>query len=141
MKKFINRLSPIAAIILLSVMLLSACEQSAPRVDEVFTYSPGSPFSTNFKYEEPRRQIKCSVVFEVIDEQAIEELTELNFRVRNAVIAVLGELTLTEVTTEKDLEAIAERIVRQVNEDIQAGEHGERVDLILKAYFTEFVII
>jgi flagellar basal body-associated protein FliL len=80
-----------------------------------------------------RRVVKCAVMFEVIDDKAGIELTEHNSTIRNAILVVLGGLTLEELTTDKDLNEISQRIVNQVNEAV-----GSRVNLIVGAYFTEF---
>lgn len=138
MKTVLSRLAPIIAVVLFAVILLAACDTPEPRVLTVPTYSPGASFSTNFNNpEQPQRQIKCTVVFEVIDEQAIDELTENNFKIRNSVLSVLGELTMDEITVDRDLDAIGARIVDRVNEDLQA--RGD-MHLVVRAYFTEFQI-
>lgn len=137
MKTFFNRVTPIVAFVLLAVLLLAACgDEPLPRLVPIPTYDPGPAFSTNFNYEDPRRQVKCSVVFEVVDEQAVEELAQHNFKIRNSILSVLGELTLEEITTERDLNAIAARIVERANIDLNASH-----DLIVGAYFTDFAII
>jgi len=123
-------------VLLITMFLLTACETPIPRIPVVYTYNPGAPFSTNFNFEEdPRRQVKCTIMFEVIDEAAIDELTENNFIIRNAVLSVLGELTWPEVTTERNLDDIAQRLVERVNEDLNSN-----IDLIIGAYFTEFAL-
>ena len=123
-------------VLLITMFLLAACESPAPRIPVVYTYSPGAPFATNFNFEEdPRRQVKCTVMFEVIDEAAIDELTDNNFIIRNAVLSVLGELTWPEMTTERNLDDIAQRLVDRVNADLNSN-----VNLIVGAYFTEFAL-
>jgi len=134
MKKVFSRFAPIIVIILLSMFALTiiACDSPDPRLPEVHTYVPGGQFSTNFSWEErPNAQIRCLITFIVIDERAIEELTDNNFIIRNSVLSVLGELTIEEITTERDLSALSERIVDRVNEDLG-------IVLITGAYFTEF---
>ena len=131
-----NRLALIIIVLLIAMFLLSACNSVPPRMPVVYTYNPGAPFSTNFNFaEDPRRQVKCAVIFEVVDETAIEELTEHNFIIRNAVLSVLGELTWLEMTTERDLDDIAHRLVTRVNADLNSN-----IDLIIGAYFTEFAL-
>jgi len=136
MKKVFSRFAPIIVIILLSLFVLTiiACDSPDPRLPEVHTYIPGGQFTTNFSWEErPQAQVRCLITFVVIDERAIEELTENNFMVRNSVLTVLGELTIEEITTERNLSALAERIVERVNEDLG-------IALITEAYFTEFAL-
>ena len=136
MKKVFSRFAPIIVIILLSMFVLTiiACDSPDPRIAEVITYNPGGQFVTNFSWEErPNAQIRCSIIFVVVDERAAEELADFNFVIRNAVLSVLGELTIEEITTERDLNSLAERIVLKVNEDLEAT-----MELIKGAYFTEF---
>jgi len=135
-KATLNKATLILSIVLLAALLLSACSSPDPRIPEKFFFNPGGPFSTNVNDEDPRRQVRCSVVFEVVDERAIEELTEVAFIVRNSVIAVLGELTIDEMTTQRDLDNIIERLVERVNEDVSGS-----TDLIIGAYFTDFALV
>jgi len=135
-----KKLTPIRLIVVISVVLiaslvLAACDSPEPRIPVVYTFNPGAPFSTNINDDDVRRQIKCSVIFEVIDEAAIEELAEHGFVIRNAVIAVLGALTMEECTVERDLDEIAQRLVERVNTDVLS-----HIDLIVGAYFTDFVL-
>ena len=120
--------------ILIAMTLLSACGgNEAPRLPAIYTYNPGAVFASNIDDPEPRRMVKCAVIFEVIDEQAATDLVAYNSVIRNAVLVVLGELTSDELTNNRDLNAIAQRIVAQVNSDL-AG----RIDIVSAAYFTEF---
>ena len=75
------------------------------------------------------------LVFEVLDEDAIAELETHNHVVRNAVLTELGYLTMPEITTNRNLDALGERIVNRVNEDL-----GTNIPLVLGVYFTEFGI-
>lgn len=131
-----KRLALVISVIMLAAIFLSACESAEPRIPSAYTYSPGAAFQTNFNYEEDlRRQIRCVIVFKVVDEAAIEELEANNFIVRNAVLSVLGDLTLPEITTERDLDRIGQKIVDRVNEDLQGS-----YDLIVRAFFTDFAL-
>ena len=123
------------AAILVIAFLFSACTAEAPRLPTVFTYNPGSAFTTNVNDDDPRRLIKCAVVFEVIDEAASEDLVAFNFKIRNAVITVLSGLTVDDLTTNRDLQAISQQLVDKVNEAI----YGQ-VNLVVGAYFTEFTV-
>lgn len=135
MKKVtINRIALVIVLVLTALIFLSACEAAEPRLPVVYTYNPGPAFQTNFDHEDdPRRQIRCVVMFKVLDEKAVDELDTLNFVIRNSILAVLGELTMPELTTDKDLSDIAQRLVDRVNEDLATD-----YPLILSAYFTEF---
>ena len=136
MKKVFNRLIPILIIILISLSVLTAvaCDSPDPRIAAVVTYNPGGQFTTNFNWPQtPRAQIRCAITFVVLDERAAEELADHNFVIRNSVLSVLGELTINEITEDRDLNGLAERIVEQVNEDL-----GTQVHLVISAYFTEF---
>jgi flagellar basal body-associated protein FliL len=133
-KTMIKRIALILALVLISTFILTACD-SESRIRHRYTFSPGAQFSTNFNDEDPRRQVRCLIIFEVIDENAIDELTDNNFIVRNAVLSVLGTLTMEELTTGRNLENIAGRIVQQVNADLDSP-----IDLVVAAFFTEFAI-
>ena len=78
--------------------------------------------------------MRCSIIFQVVDEEAVTDLETYNPNIRNAVLIVLGELTQAELTTERDLDAIALRIVEKVNEAINSN-----ITMITGAYFTEFI--
>ena len=121
--------------VLLFAMLLSACAEQATRLPATHVYSPGAVFSTNINDTDVRRVLRCAIIFEVIDEAATEELVEFNHAIRNAVLVVLSGLTVEELTTNKDLNAIAEMLVEQVNEVIPS-----HVNLVVGAYFTDIVL-
>jgi len=128
------RLVVILSLVLVALTLISACgSEDAPRLPAIYTYNPGAIFTSNIDDPEPRRMVKCAVIFEVIDEAAATDLGAYNSVVRNAVLVVLGELTSDELTNNRDLNAIAQRIVSQVNSDL-----GARSDIVTAAYFTEF---
>ena len=134
-----SRLLKLAMLVLAVLMvasLASACNKTdpAPRLPTSFSYNPGANFQTNINDEDPRRVVRCSVVFSVVDEEAITELAEYNYVIRNAVLIVLGELTLVELKEHRDLADIAQRMVDKVNEAINGN-----LDLVTGAYFTEFV--
>jgi len=124
------------SLVLIALTLLSACGGGdVPRLPAIYTYSPGAPFTSNIDDPEPRKLIKCAIMFEVIDEAAQTDLDAYNSVIRNAVLVVLCGLTSDELTEGRDLNAIAQRIVDQVN-----GALGGRIDLITAAYFTEFTL-
>ena len=133
MKKLMSiRLVLLVITAVLATAILSACNKEA-RLPTIYTYNPGPAFESNINNEDMRRVVKCAVMFEVIDGKAGIELAEHNSTIRNAILVVLGGLTLEELTTDKDLNEISQRIVNQVNEAV-----GSRVNLIVGAYFTEF---
>jgi len=130
-----NKLALVLSVILIAIFFISACDAPYQRIQDSYYFSPGGPFSTNVNDEDPRRRIRCSLIFEVVDERAIEELDEVSFIVRNSVIAVLGELTIPEITTHRDLDDISQRLVERINHDLNAP-----YDLFLWAYFTDFAL-
>ena len=135
MKKITHfRLALLVPAILAIALLLSACTKQAPRLTTPFTFSPGAAFTANIKNEDPRKLLKCAIVFSVVDEAATTELTAYTFIIRNAVLVVLGELTETELTTNRNIEDIAQRLVDKVNEVVPSS-----FPLIVGAYFTDFV--
>ena len=135
-KTIFKKLVPLVSVVLAGMFLLAACDSAPPRVPSVHIFNPGAAFTTNFNHDDPRRQVRASVVFEVLDEAAIDELTTLGFVIRNSVIAVLGELTMEELTTERNIEDIASRLVERVNDDL-----GLSMNLVLRAYFTDLAVI
>ena len=134
-KTVLNRLAIIVPLILIALFVISACDSPEPRILSSFYYTPGGPFSTNVNDEDPRRRIRCTIVFEVVDERAIEELEDVTFKVRSSVLEVLGELTIPEITTERDFEDISNRLIEKINEDLPTD-----YELFKKAYFTDFVL-
>ena len=130
-----RRLVLLIHVVLAVTALLSACTPKDNRLPTTYTYSPGAAFTTNVKDEDPRRLVKCTVVFEVIDEAAATEMDSYNFAIRNAVLIVLTGLTLEELTTQRDLVDISQKIVSQVNSTLRSN-----ADLVIGAYFTEFTV-
>jgi flagellar basal body-associated protein FliL len=130
-----NRILSLVFALLLIASLLSACNKTDPRVPKVYTYSPGAAFSTNINDPEPRRVLKCVVLFEVIDEDAVTELTDLNFIIRNACIAELSSLTLEELTINRNIDDVSQRLVDCVNAVIPSN-----INLVVRAYFTDFLL-
>ena len=141
MKRVIlSRLTLIILIVILAAILLSACDAPESRIAHSYTFNPGAAFQTNFNIGDdpqnnPRWQIRVMLVFEVLDENAIAELEAHNHVVRNAVLAELGNLTMPEITTHRNLDELGERIVHRVNQDL-----GTNIPLVLDVYFTEFGI-
>ena len=127
----------VASVVLLT-LFLTACdnaEEPTQRLPDRHVFDPGPVFATNINHDDPRRVLRCAVILEVIDELAIEELWAFSDTIRNAILMVLGELTLAEVTTDKDLEDIGLRIVERVNESINSN-----IPMVIGATFTEFVL-
>ena len=141
-KATLSKIAVVISIVLIAAFIISACDSPPPRITPAYYFSPGGPFQTNITTfdrddnPDPRRQLRCSIVFEVIDEAAILELDEVTFIVRSAVIHVLGELTMEEVTIHRDLDDLTQRIVDRVNEDIHSY-----TPLVVWAYFTDFAIV
>ena len=124
------------SLVLIALTLLSACgSDEAPRLPAIYTYNPGAAFTSNINDPEPRKLVKCAIIFEVYDEAAATDLAAYNSIIRNSVLVVLGELTSDELTENRDLDAIAQRIVSQVNTAL-----GGRIDIVTAAYFTEFTL-
>lgn len=139
MRKIISRITPFIAMLMLAVFVVSACASEAPRVLPIVSYTPmGGSFVINYNPEDLRRQVKCSLTFEIIDEDAAAELESLNYRVRYSVLAVLSELTIAEITVNRDLDEIAHRIVERVNNDLPTGED---IKLVMRAFITEWEIL
>ena len=134
-KATLSKLTLVISVILIALFLISACDSPEDRVPTSYFFTPGGPFSTNVNDEDPRRRIRCMIVFEVVDERAIEELDEVTFIVRNSVLSVLGELTIPEITTHRNLDDISQRLVDRINEDLQAP-----YELFIWAYFTDFAL-
>jgi len=138
----LSKVALVISIVLIAAFLLSACDSPQPRIAASHYFNPGAPFQTNITVidkdgnPDPRRQVRCALVFEVVDESAVEELTEVNFVVRNAVLIVIGELTIEEITVNRNLDLIIQRIVDRVNEDVNSN-----VPLIVWAYFTDFALV
>ncbi|MCL2819598.1 MAG: flagellar basal body-associated FliL family protein [Oscillospiraceae bacterium] len=134
-KSMLSKIAIIIPIILIALFVISACDSPEPRILTSFYYTPGGPFTTNVNDNDPRRRIRCTIVFEVVDERAIEELDEVVFKVRSSVLSVLGELTIPEITTHRDFEDISRRLIERINEDLPTDH-----DLFKQAYFTEFAL-
>jgi len=136
-----KKVTPTRSVVFVSAVLiimffLSACGgQEESRLPTIYTYNPGAVFTTNIRDDDPRKMVKCAVIFEVIDEAAATDLVAYNSVIRNAVLVVLGDLTTDDLTKHKDLQEISQRLVDKVNEAL-AG----RVNIVTGAYFTEFAL-
>jgi len=141
-KATFKKLAVLIPMILIIIFVISACDSPDPRITPAYYYSPGGPFQTNITVldrddnPDPRRQLRCAIVFQVVDEAATVELEAVNFIIRDAVLQVLGALTMEEITVNRDLVLIAERLVERINEEINSN-----IDLIVSAYFTDFAIV
>ena len=141
-KATIRKIAIVISVVLIAGFVISACDSPPPRIAPAYYFNPGGPFQTNITAfdrddnPDPRRQLRCAIVFEVYDEDAIEELTEVNFIVRNAILQVMGELTMEDITVYRDLDELMERFVERINDDIDS-----HTDLIIWGYFTDFVIV
>jgi len=129
-----KKIAIIMSVILIAVFLVSACDSPEPRIATTHYFTAGGPFSTNINdADNPRLQIRCTIVFEVIDEQAIEELDQVVFKVRSSVLSVLGELTIADITTNRNFDRLSDRLIDRLNEDIPSS-----YSLFERAYFTDF---
>ena len=135
-KTTIRKIVIVTSIILIAVFAVSACNSPEPRILTAHYYTPGGPFQTNVNDSDPRRQIRCTIIFEVVDEQAVTELEEVTFKVRSSVLSVLGELTIAEITTHRDFDDISRRLIERINEDLPTD-----YELFKKAYFTDFALV
>jgi len=134
-KTVLKRLAMVIPLILIALFVISACDSPEPRILVSHYWTPGGPFSTNVNDDDPRRRIRCTIVFEVVDEAAIAELEEVVFKVRSSVLAVLGELTIPEITTQRDFDDISYRLIERINDDLPTD-----YDLFKHAYFTDFIL-
>jgi len=134
-KAALNKIVIVISILLIAVFFVSACDSPEPRIPEAFYLNAGV-FQTNVNDDDPRRQVRCTIVFEVVDERALEELADVEFIMRNAVLSVLSELTIPEITKDRDFEDISQRIVDRVNEDMPSP-----YELFIRAYFTDFALV
>ena len=141
-KATLSKIALVILVVFAAVFIVSACDSPPPRIAHAYYFSPGAPFQTNITAfdrddnPDPRRQLRCSIVFEVVDEAAIEELGEVSFIVRNAILQVMGELTMEEITVHRDLDDLMQRFVDRINEDIRSN-----INLIVWGYFSEFAIV
>ena len=133
-KASLKRLAIVISVVLIATFVISACDSPEPRITTTYYFTAGGPFSTNINdADNPRLQIRCTIVFEVVDERAIEELDQVVFKVRSSVLSVLGELTIADITVNRDFDSLSDRLVHRINEDIPATE-----SLFKRAYFTDF---
>ena len=134
-KTALGKLVTVIVLVLVTIPLLSACDDDS-RIPVAHYFSPNpATFATNINSEDPRRQVNAVVTFEVIDEAAIEELATVNHIVRHSVLTILGQLTMEDMIENRNLDALAERLVSKVNEEINT-----QFDLVIRAYFTEFFL-
>ena len=99
--------------------------------DEVIGYSTGSEFITTLKNS--RRIIKADVVIEVQNKKDEKILSEFNYRARDCILTILGNISEEEI----ERESFKENLKAQIKDAIQ---DMLKIDSIKGVYFNDFVI-
>ena len=108
----------------------SAFGNSAER-DEVIGYNTGSEFITTLKNS--RKVIKADIVIEVQNKEDAKILTEYNYRVRDCILTILGNIAEEEI----EQEGFKANLKAQIKDALQ---NLLEINSIKGIYFNEFVI-
>jgi len=99
--------------------------------DTIIGYNTGSAFITSLK--DSRRFIKADIVIEVEDKEDEKILTDFNYRVRDCILDILGDIT------EEDLKSdgLKDKLKTEIKNTLQ---NMLKIDSIKGIYFNEFVV-
>ncbi|MCA1200315.1 flagellar basal body-associated protein FliL [Priestia flexa] len=141
---FKNKLVGTMIIILLSLTLIGSvgvivtlklasepAAEAAPSIDEVIDSSVDiADIKTNLK---SNNYINLSFKIQMDSKKAAEELQKREFQVKDIIIKELSEMTAEDFEGKKGLEALEERISKQIDSSIETGH-------VVKIYTTSKVL-
>jgi len=108
-----------------------AAFSNSVKKDEVIGYNTGSEFITTLKNS--NRVIKTDIVIEVQNKKDERKLSEYNYRVRDCILTILGNIAEEEIKREDFKDELKAQIKDALQEMLE-------IDSIKGIYFNEFVI-
>lgn len=114
-----------------------ALVQPAPKVVVVAekfgpTYPIGE-FTANLADKDVRRYIQTTIVFELNEEKASEEISQRNPQIRDAIYSILGSYRRDDILDEQGKIRLREEIMNKVNSFLEKGR-------VKNVYFTQFIV-
>ncbi|MDI3309947.1 MAG: flagellar basal body-associated FliL family protein [Thermoanaerobacterium sp.] len=104
---------------------------SKPAKIVYYNYSPGNEFITNLKGDD--KFIKAGIELEVTDKNVLNELTEQNPKIRDAIIQILRNETAQDLEGSEGQAKLQNQIKSQINKILGA-------DKITNVYFDDFIV-
>jgi flagellar FliL protein len=99
--------------------------------EEPVPYDPGDVFITNLK--DGSGLVKVRLMLELKNKKAAENLTKVNYRLRDSIISVLREITREDAAKSDIAETLKKDIIRKVGEDLGSED-------IVGVYFQEIIV-
>ena len=126
----------IVLIIVLSIVLLAGgiyvhSVSKGLTEEEPVPYDPGDVFITNLK--DGSGLVKVRLMLELKNKKAAENLTKVNYRLRDSIISVLREITREDAAKSDIAETLKKDIIRKVGEDLGSED-------IVGVYFQEIIV-
>jgi flagellar FliL protein len=109
-----------------------AGEEKAPEPGETELFSLPT-FVVNLADPLGRRYLKIAIDVEVVNSDAVEQLTTSESKVRDAIILLLSSKTFAELATMEDKIRLKQEIVERLNQVLGGSK-------VLRVYFTEMVV-
>lgn len=107
----------------------------APRPGPIYSFEP---FIVNVAGTDGTRYLKASITVECADRKASADIAAAEYKVRDAVLAVLSAYELGDLTDVSKRDAIRHRVADAIEQSISGGRKGP--DRVRGVYFLEFVI-
>jgi len=98
---------------------------------EVIGYSTGSEFVTTLK--DSKRFIKADIIIEIQDKKDEKVLTNYNYRVRDCILNILGDIREEEMKSDN----FKDKLKMKIKDALQ---NMLKIDSIKGIYFNEFVV-
>ena len=109
----------------------SAFDDKTVQEEDVIGYNTGSPFITTLK--DSNKIIKADIVIEVPDKQDEKILSDFNYRVRDCILTILGNINEEDINN-KDFKDNLKTEIKNALQDML------KTVSIKGIYFNEFVI-
>lgn len=107
----------------------------APRPGPIYSFEP---FIVNVAGTDGTRYLKASITVECVDRKASADIAAAEYKVRDAILAVLSAYELGDLTDVSKRDAIRHRVADAIERTISSGKKGP--DRVRGVYFLEFVI-
>ncbi|QBE64841.1 flagellar basal body-associated protein FliL [Pseudoduganella lutea] len=100
-------------------------------------YVPVEPFTVNLNPEEGEQYLQLAFTLQVPDAEQSDAIKNNMPKVRSRILLLLSSKKASEINTPEGKTALAEEIMKQVNEPFQ--DHGDEQE-VSEVLFTSFII-
>lgn len=107
----------------------------APRPGPIYSFEP---FIVNVAGTDGKRYLKASISVECADKKASAEIAAVEYKVRDAILAVLSAYNLEDLTDVSKRDAIRRRVADAIERSLSGDERES--PRVRGVYFVEFVI-